>query len=80
MRHKIVQMLTLPEGQTLWLEPGNRYIVGRTRTWYLVRITMDTNSYVVAAGQFLISDRTVSRKHLLIEPERVGPGDHVRVP
>ncbi|CAK7218318.1 hypothetical protein SBRCBS47491_003469 [Sporothrix bragantina] len=44
----------------LWLRPGKRYLFGRTRA---------------EPGQLVISDKTISRKHLTIEVSAVNDGD-----
>ncbi|CAK7267767.1 hypothetical protein SEPCBS119000_002719 [Sporothrix epigloea] len=51
-------------GQRLWLRPGQRYLFGRTPA---------------EPGQLIISDKTISRKHLTIEvgPVREGDGTNV---
>ncbi|ERT00510.1 hypothetical protein HMPREF1624_03883 [Sporothrix schenckii ATCC 58251] len=48
------------QGRRLWLRPGKRYIFGRTRA---------------EPGQLVISDKTISRKHLTIEIGPVGDND-----
>ncbi|KAA8569999.1 hypothetical protein EYC84_002337 [Monilinia fructicola] len=48
------------DGQKLWLVPGKKYLFGRT---------------VSENGQFVISDKSVSRQHLTIEVANVGPDD-----
>ncbi|QSZ32348.1 hypothetical protein DSL72_001922 [Monilinia vaccinii-corymbosi] len=47
-------------GQKLWLVPGKKYLFGRT---------------VSENGQFVISDKSVSRQHLTVEVGNVGPDD-----
>ncbi|KAK3322030.1 hypothetical protein B0H66DRAFT_186552 [Apodospora peruviana] len=55
------------EGRKLWLRPGKLYLFGRT---------------AAEAGQLVISDKTVSRKHLTIQvdqvPEGAGKNIHAR--
>ncbi|EFX02426.1 DNA damage response protein [Grosmannia clavigera kw1407] len=48
------------QGRRLWLRPGKRYLFGRTKA---------------EPGQLVISDKTISRKHLTIEVGRVTEGD-----
>ncbi|KAL1895682.1 hypothetical protein Sste5346_005153 [Sporothrix stenoceras] len=48
------------EGRRLWLRPGKRYLFGRTRA---------------EPGQLVISDKTISRKHLTIEVAAVRDGE-----
>ncbi|CAK7212249.1 hypothetical protein SCUCBS95973_001400 [Sporothrix curviconia] len=48
------------EGRRLWLRPGKRYLFGRTRA---------------EPGQLVISDKTISRKHLTIQVGPVPDGD-----
>ncbi|OAA55336.1 DNA damage response protein [Niveomyces insectorum RCEF 264] len=48
------------QGRRLWLRPGKRYLFGRTRA---------------EPGQLVITDKTISRKHLTIEVGRVTEGD-----
>ncbi|KAB8298772.1 hypothetical protein EYC80_000947 [Monilinia laxa] len=48
------------DGLKLWLVPGKKYLFGRT---------------VSENGQFVISDKSVSRQHLTIEVANVGPDD-----
>ncbi|KAM7191128.1 hypothetical protein V8F20_009446 [Naviculisporaceae sp. PSN 640] len=48
------------DGRKLWLRPGKRYLFGRT---------------VSEAGQLAISDKTVSRKHVVIQVDTVPEGD-----
>ncbi|KAK0669157.1 hypothetical protein QBC41DRAFT_111498 [Cercophora samala] len=47
------------EGKKLWLRPGKLYLFGRT---------------VSEAGQLVISDKTISRKHITIKVEPVPEG------
>ncbi|KAK4675529.1 hypothetical protein QC764_505010 [Podospora pseudoanserina] len=47
------------EGKKLWLRPGKLYLFGRT---------------VSEAGQLIISDKTISRKHITIKVEPVPEG------
>ncbi|KAK4201740.1 hypothetical protein QBC40DRAFT_323705 [Triangularia verruculosa] len=47
------------EGKKLWLRPGKLYLFGRT---------------VSEAGQLVISDKTISRKHITIKVEPVPKG------
>ncbi|KAK4187463.1 hypothetical protein QBC35DRAFT_551950 [Podospora australis] len=47
------------EGKKLWLRPGKRYLFGRTSS---------------EPGQLIVSDKTISRKHITIELERVTDG------
>lgn len=53
-------------GKRLWLRPGKRFLFGRTRTEGV-------------AGEFAISDKTISRSHLLVEVSSVGSKDCVSV-
>ncbi|RAL58825.1 hypothetical protein DID88_009135 [Monilinia fructigena] len=48
------------DGLKLWLVPGKKYLFGRT---------------ISENGQFVISDKSVSRQHLTIEVANVGPDD-----
>lgn len=52
------------EGRRLWLRPGKLYLFGRT---------------VSEPGQFAISDKTISRKHLTIQVDEVPEGGGVCV-
>ncbi|KAK0714239.1 hypothetical protein B0T21DRAFT_297397 [Apiosordaria backusii] len=51
--------LTRKPGKKLWLRPGKLYLFGRT---------------VSEAGQLVISDKTISRKHITIKVEPVPEG------
>ncbi|KAF4617093.1 hypothetical protein G7Y89_g15057 [Cudoniella acicularis] len=48
------------KGKRLWLRPGKKFVFGRTKS---------------DEGQFIISDKTISRKHLIVEVENVEPTD-----
>lgn len=48
------------QGKRLWLRPGKKFLFGRTQS---------------DAGQVVISDKTISRKHLIVEVSAVGPVD-----
>ncbi|CAK7272073.1 hypothetical protein SEPCBS57363_004946 [Sporothrix epigloea] len=52
------------DGRRLWLRPGKRYLFGRTRA---------------EPGQLVISDKTISRKHLTIEVGPVHDGDGTNI-
>lgn len=54
--------LTRKPGKKLWLRPGKLYLFGRT---------------VSEAGQLVISDKTISRKHITIKVEPVPEGGGV---
>ncbi|OBT62185.1 hypothetical protein VE03_08373 [Pseudogymnoascus sp. 23342-1-I1] len=47
-------------GKRLWLRPGKRFILGRT---------------LADSGGFAIANKTISRKHLVVEVDEVKPGD-----
>lgn len=49
-------------GKKLWLRPGKRFLFGRTRA---------------GEGDFAVSDKTISRSHLLVEVGTVGAADCV---
>ncbi|KFY18290.1 hypothetical protein V492_00002 [Pseudogymnoascus sp. VKM F-4246] len=51
-------------GKRLWLRPGKRFILGRT---------------LADAGGFAIANKTISRKHLVVEVDEVKPGDCERL-
>ncbi|KAL3421372.1 FHA domain-containing protein [Phlyctema vagabunda] len=48
------------EGKKLWLRPGKKFLFGRTK---------------VEGRQYAIVDKTISRKHLTVEVDPVGPDD-----
>ncbi|KUJ18793.1 uncharacterized protein LY89DRAFT_706435 [Mollisia scopiformis] len=48
------------KGKRLWLRPGKRFLIGRTQS---------------EDGQFLVVDKTISRKHLVVEVDEVPPAD-----
>ncbi|RFU30901.1 hypothetical protein B7463_g5451, partial [Scytalidium lignicola] len=48
------------QGKRLWLRPGKKFLFGRT---------------VAEGGQFCISDKTISRRHLTVEIEPVEAND-----
>ncbi|KFX89486.1 hypothetical protein V490_06987 [Pseudogymnoascus sp. VKM F-3557] len=51
-------------GKRLWLRPGKRFILGRT---------------LADSGGFAIANKTISRKHLVVEVDEVKPGDSARL-
>ncbi|RDL38808.1 uncharacterized protein BP5553_03148 [Venustampulla echinocandica] len=48
------------QGKKLWLRPGKKYMFGRTLS---------------EQGQFIISEKTISRQHLTVEVEAEAPND-----
>lgn len=67
-------------GKKLWLRPGKKFLFGRTTS---ERMESHASSYVrtllikIAAGTVTIDDKTISRKHLIVEIASVGPADCV---
>ncbi|KAH8646573.1 hypothetical protein BGZ60DRAFT_535557 [Tricladium varicosporioides] len=47
-------------GKKLWLRPGKKFVFGRTKS---------------EEGQFVISDKTISRQHCMVHVENVEDGD-----
>jgi len=57
---------------------GRTKVEGMSRPFFLTRIYTDNPS--ADGGQFVISDKTISRQHLIVEVAEVGPSDCVCFP
>lgn len=70
-------------GRKKWLRPGRKYLIGRTLKEGMdgLNITSnannDTSAHTGTAGQIIIQDPHVSRKHLTIEIANVAEGKGV---
>ncbi|KAH6672550.1 hypothetical protein B0J14DRAFT_701589 [Halenospora varia] len=64
-------------GKKLWLRPGKKFVFGRTKsegTWEIgeiAKFAADRHT----EGQFVISDKTISRQHCMVHVENVEDGD-----
>jgi hypothetical protein len=72
-------------GKRLWLRPGKKFLFGRTQQeeGMFRSVSLFSPRLMVAAaadGGFIVSDKTISRKHLTVEVENVLLSECVRVP
>ena len=74
-------------GKRVWLKPGKKYLFGRVKqdggqftTFFVVlRHFILIALLIPYLVRHAIENSTISRKHLVIEVERVKPGDGVRL-
>ena len=73
------EQLTLT-GKKLWLRPGKKFLFGRTAVESMSTSPISVTLANGTVGGIIISDKTISRKHLTIEVDQVGLEDCVSTP